>query len=146
MRARFRIRFKTPLPDSADPWMIMLNQICEEEAYIADQAWEGLEYEKQEIWRASRVVPDLLEILTKAREQKRWTMNPYLAMHSYRHMIMLLQPPNWGDYFLMIKFGLFDLKPRPANQEISAREDALSALAGPIFKPPQEISWIKSVR
>jgi hypothetical protein len=69
------------------------------------------------------------------REQKRWTSNPYLAMVSYRHVLLLLQLPGWEVCFMMIqewmiKFKICELEPKPTEQEIRNREDALSALFG----------------
>jgi hypothetical protein len=131
MRAKFRIRFKLPPLEPTDSWAIMLNQIMEEEAFTADRVWEGLNEENQELLRRSQVVPTLLKILIDAREQKKWTQNPLMAMISYKHMIMILQPPNWDTYLEMIqdsaiKFKLHEIEPKVANQEVSDRISALS--------------------
>jgi hypothetical protein len=70
-RARFRTRFKLPPIVDGDEWAHMWNRISNEEAEIADQVWEGLNEENQEILRHSQVIPDLLKILVDSRDKRR---------------------------------------------------------------------------
>jgi hypothetical protein len=109
----------------------MWNRISQEEAEIADQVWEGLNKEDQEILRHSQVIRDLLQILVDSRDKKKWTKNPLMPMLSYAYMIMMLQPPNWTDHFekiqnWMIDFKLHDLEPKVADQDYQTLIRSLS--------------------
>jgi hypothetical protein len=131
MRARFRTRFKLPFIADGGEWAVMWNRISCEEAEIADQVWEGLNKENQEILRHSQVVPDLLRILVDSRDKKTWTQNPLLPMISYAYMIMMLQPPNWSDHFekiqnWIIDFELHALEPKVTEQDYQTRMNFLS--------------------
>jgi hypothetical protein len=131
MRSRFRARFQLPSLTGEDEWTVMWNCISNEEAAIADQVWNDLSMENQEILRNSQVIPELLKILVDSRDKKKWTRNPILPMLKYAHMMMLLQPPNWSMYFVMIQnwiseFRLHELDPKVTEQEILAQTNALT--------------------
>jgi hypothetical protein len=141
MRARFRIRFKLPPIADGDEWASMWNRLSEEEAEIADQVWEGLNKENQEILRHRQVIPDLLRILIDSRAKKSWSENPLLPMLSYAHMIRLLQPPNWSEHFRKIQDWMIDLKlhalePKVSEQEYQTRMNSLSEMGQSMRNSP----------
>jgi hypothetical protein len=143
MMGRFRIRFRLPPLVDGSQWAQMWNQISEEEAEIADQIWEGMNEENQEILRHSCVIPDLLQIMVESRGQNRWTKNPVMAMLSYAFMIKLLQPPNWTGHYLkihnwIVSFNLHDLEPRVTDEEHQARILFLTERSGLIRRLRRE--------
>jgi hypothetical protein len=135
MRARYIIRLEDSRPKTNNPWDEMLNQIFTEEAIITSTIWDHLkgDWEKQEKLRSSRAISDLLEILADARRQKKWTMNPYLAMISYRHILRILGISEWDKWSMsaqgwIMRFKIFEIEPKPTPEEIRNRVDALSAI------------------
>jgi hypothetical protein len=127
----------------------MWNRLSSEEAEIADQVWEGLNEENQEILRHSQVIPDSLKILIDSRDKRIWTQNPLLPMLSYAYMIMILQPPNWSDQFekiqnWMIDFKLQALEPKVSEQDYQTRMNFLSDIAELIRKLRKEHPQISS--
>jgi hypothetical protein len=86
MQASFRIRFKLPPLADGSQWAQMWNQITREEAEIAEQIWNGMNRDNQDLLRHSQVIPDLLQILADSRNWKKWTKNPTLPMLSYAYI------------------------------------------------------------
>jgi hypothetical protein len=86
-----------------------------------------------EPWYKSQVAGDLMRILGQASRSGRWVTNPYLAAISFQHALFLLPMignETWASVVenWMWKFGLCKLEPKPTQEEIRTKFDALNAL------------------